>query len=506
MGFRFSIEHANWLAHILQPAGATPQLDDEYQQLETLRSFVESFYENFYTSRRADYDLRELLERRRGQSLSLRSALAGLQDLFRDTPWFALLLPGASNSSVDEHLTSKSLLRNLVTIRPDDPGLILQLQEPPRDAFALKDVFPAFKIALASISRWPGVLVWTRSNDAAFFELPVEIPAADDRLYWLFSHLGTTAGIPDLELLKRQFSRSLPSSGGRETLRLLHLSDLHLGSQVARRRLARTQMIIELVIRELGEDHPIVPVITGDLMDTPSEENLGDVRSFLGYIKGLGLSEPAIVLGNHDVREDGWLDPKFEQAVNISRRPVIWLDEHEVALACFNSVNGGRLARGFIGESELSNVGNVLDSEPLKNHYFVIGLLHHHPIPVARPDWYAKSWYERILGSRFEKTDDLEDADCFLKWLTRRNVTVALHGHKHIPRFDRYGNIAVIGCGSTVGKVQTASSGETYMSLNIVEIDRSRNMLCCRLRAERIPGAGLESVATHELVLRQPLN
>jgi hypothetical protein len=49
----------------------------------------------------------------------------------------------------------------------------------------------------------------------------------------------------------------------------------------------RVQTLLRSVIDELGEDDPIFPIITGDLMDTPKEENLGDVRAFFGFLNTL---------------------------------------------------------------------------------------------------------------------------------------------------------------------------------------------------------------------------
>lgn len=511
MGFRFSLEHANWLAHVLQPAGATPQLKHEFEQKETLKKFIDTFAENFYSSPRGRCDLEHFLYSYRhdiglGSRVPL-DALNALREYFRDVPWVSLLLPSGNHEESDRLLTDSRFLSNLVRIRPEDPGLILQLEAVPREEIALDHVFPAFKTAFAEVTRWPGLLVWTPSGDAAFFELSREQELISERLHWLFSHLATNFGPPDLNLLKQQFAREMLK--GREDtsqVKIIHLSDLHLGSQVARRRLSRVQTLIESVVYELGEQAPIVPVITGDLMNSPSDTNLGDVRSFMGFLNNLGIEKPVMVLGNHDVREDGWLSPQLEQAVNISRSPVVWMKEHEVAFACFNSVNGGHLARGFIGEDELTYVGNALDEFPERASSFtVVGALHHHPIPVEHPTWYRKTWYERLLGSTFEKTEALEDADLFLGWLDTRGIPVVLHGHKHIPRFEKRGNLAVLGCGSTVGKVDTLARGQTYMSLNVLTIDRARGYIGVRLRAERIPGAGLEAGESHELVMKSML-
>jgi hypothetical protein len=509
MGFRFSIEHANWLAHVLQPSGATPKLEDESEQRGTLQKFIDTFAQNFYSSPRGRYNIEYFIHGPRldtGRQPSVKT-LSTLRDYFRDIPWVSLLLPSGNDPESDRLLTDSEFLSDLVRIRPEDPGLILQLDQVPQEEIALDHVFPAFKVALAEVTRWPGVLVWTPSGDSGFFELSRNPNSIRERLEWLYSHLATHYGPPNLQILKQQFSREV--LGGKEDFPqviIIHLSDLHLGSQLARRRLPRVQTLIQSVVNELGEQAPIVPVVTGDLMDSPSEVNLGDVRTFMGFLNSLGIEKPIVVLGNHDVREDGWLSPQLEQAVNISRAPVVWMDDHKVGFACFNSVNGGHLARGFIGETELTYVGNAMDEHAEKALAFtMVATLHHHPIPVEHPSWYRRKWYERLLGSMFEKTEDLEDAEIFLGWLGKRGIPAVLHGHKHIPRFDKHGDLAVIGCGSTVGKVETAESGHTYMSINVVTIDRARGLIGCRLRAERIPGAGLEAVESHELVMKSTL-
>ncbi len=514
MGLRFSLEHANWLAHILQPTGATPILRDQYEE-QDLRTFLRSFLKKFYSSRREALRLRQKMSRFNTHQPKMEmdsrinrssDALQVLREYFREVPWVALLLPSGIHRPSDELLTDSRLLKSLVDIKPEDPGLILQIEDPPKMEIALDSIFPAFKVALAETTRWPGVLLWTPGGDAAFFALSKKAITIRKRLHWLFSNIAEHLGSPDLQILKQKYTLKFtvkPEEDGCVTL--LHMSDLHLGSSLARRRMPRVQLLLESVIRELGDDTPVIPVITGDLMDTPSEDNLGDVRTFMGFLKSLGLEKPVIVLGNHDVRDDGWLNPKLEQAINVSRSPVVWHDKYSIGFACFNSVNGGRLARGWIGEDEMTYVANALDDYPDKKHFTLLAALHHHPIPVDLPEWYKRAWYERLLGKLFTKTEELEDSALFLDWLKHRSIQVVLHGHNHIPRFDKHGDTAIVGCGSTVGKVETIVKGQTYMSLNVLTVDRSNRMFSCRLRAERIPGAGLESCQTHELIMRTSL-
>ena len=154
----------------------------------------------------------------------------------------------------------------------------------------------------------------------------------------------------------------------------------------------------------------------------------------------------------------------------------------------------------------MMDVGVSLDRDREKAESFVLaGMLHHHPIPVDRPAWYRQDWFERFLGKAFEKTDALENSEQFLAWLRARRIGLVLHGHKHIPRVDMHHDMMVVGCGSSVGKVQTQEEGTTYMSMNVVTIDAARGRISCRLRAERIPGGGLLADEQHETILTAPV-
>lgn len=462
MGLRFDMRVVNWLAHVLDERAPIPKLGNEGEEREALNVFLRGLAheDRFYSSpwgRRRFIDIVQFAEQalQSGAQPSQR-ILADLREFLSDRPWTALLIPSGTNTEVDRALCSRELLRDLVEIRPDDPGLILQMEDPPEKVFSLTDVFPAFRTALAASTEWPGILLWTRGGDAVF--LAVSGDSRSDlrrQARWIFSHLGTSIGV-DLGLLKEQYYREFRLDVGAANSRvtILQVSDIHLGCREAGLRLPRVQDLLSNLISDLGEfGESVIPLVSGDLMDSPDEDNLDRVRLFLSNLGSLGTEKPVVLLGNHDVRKDGILSENLRMAMQIETRSnlVRWFEQYRLGIACFDSVRDGRLARGFIGERQFLDMGSALDAKCRGDHdYLVIAALHHHPIAVRVPDWYARPFYERVLGRAFEKTDELEDANAFVEFVEARQMAAILHGHKHIPRLDvTPGGVPVIGCGST---------------------------------------------------------
>ena len=512
MGLRFDLRIANWLAHVLDERMPVPKLNNDWEEREALGNFLRSLQDRdrFYSSPRGrrrfdnivDASIRLLS---RGNE-PIAGVLTELRHFLGDRPWTALLVPSGTHSEIDNLICSSNFLKELIIIRPDDPGLVLQMEDPPKRIFSLTDVFPAFRTALAASTEWPGVLLWTQSGDSIFLSLSVQSPRKlMEQGHWIFSHLGTAIGV-DLELLKEQYYREFPDVSSRpsERVTIVHLSDIHLGCREAGLRLPRVQDILSNLINDLGAGgEVIIPLVSGDLMDSPEEDNLDRVRAFLSWLGNLRTEPPIILLGNHDVRKDGYLAENLRVAMQVDKRSglVKWFEDLRLGIACFDSVRDGKLARGYIGERQFLDMGSDLDSKCRGRHdYIVIAALHHHPIPVQVPDWYARPFYERVLGATFESTDELEDASDFVAFVEERQCAAVLHGHKHIPRFDSTPKgIPVIGCGSTVGKVRTRDK-RPFMSINLLTINRSNSKLSARLLAERIAGGGLGEYTSHEIV------
>lgn len=501
----FTLQQANWLAHFLQPSGVPPIVN--LDATETFQKLSKLVGPGIYTQQHARFQLAYSIKEA-AEALSVGrypgwQTLRSMRHLLRDVPWIAFIIPGGRDWKLEQ------VLSNPVTqklMQRDNPGLILPLDQDVIEGryTELDNVVPVFRVVLANATRWPGVVIWTSAGDAGFFPIQHSFQEAFSRFLWLFRHIDGFDGSPSVLQLLGKYESDFSQVEDVVPLRILHLSDIHLGSRVAQRRLPRVKQLIEQIAAELGEHIPIVPIVTGDIMDTPDDANLDSVRDFLAFLNSVGSEDPVLILGNHDVRKDGWLSSDLQYALRIQTDRVRWFDQSRVGLACFNSVRSGHLARGHIDETEMMDVGMSLDERRNKADV-IAALLHHHPVPVELPAWYRQEWWERFLGGAYERTEALENSDQFLTWLRARRIGLILHGHKHIPRVDTLGNLMVVGCGSSVGKVKTQEQGGTYMSINIVTIDVGRGRLSCRLRAERIPGGGLTAEEQHEAIITVPL-
>lgn len=513
MGMRFNLSSANWLAYLLEPKARIPKLGEDWEEKETLRIFLRKLSNRFYSSRQTEFYLKQIanraerlldhLEERRQDGFP-SDFLLEVRTFLGDRPWIALIIPSGHDNELDRMLCDEEFLKYLVSVRPEDPGLILQLEEPPEGAFSLLDVFPGFNTALNESTNWPGVLVWRPEGDSVFLPLGSRSRHnIEEHAHWIFSHLATSLAF-DLGLLKTQYVREFPGvvEDRNSLINFLQLSDLHLGSNEANQRLPRVQQLVRNVVEELGSSSRIVPVISGDLMDSPHDKHLNTVRGFIDFLQGLSTEEPVIVLGNHDVRKNGYLNDDYRPAIQLSQSKTVWYDQERIGLLCVNSVAKGKLARGFVGESQLMDIGSEIDRKNNNADYTLVAMLHHHPVAVDYPEWYSRPFYERILGTGFEKTDKLEDAGQFINFTKQRHVAVIIHGHKHIPQVTQTEEgVPVYGCGSTVGKVATTDGG-TFMSLNIISVNSQTNAISGRLLAERIPGGGLVEQRRHEIIMR----
>lgn len=536
MGLQINLQHASWLAYILAHEEEIPPVtmlgEDADHAAAVFHQFVGQLTDGFYSGRGHEKIWRTRLERMQrsmsavhgGDQRAFFAAVLDVREFLRNRPWTALIIPSGRKSEFDWRLCDRDFLRHLVQVRPDDDGLILQLERPPEEELLLSGLFPAFRTALTSANEWPGILVWRpRANvlqregffarhEVQFFPLR-ENDSALGQAAWLLNELAELSPATDsptppgarlpsvAQAYRREFGFAQLRSAANTTI--IQLSDVHVGSRAAQLRLARLPSLVRQIMREGGQYDNYVIAVSGDMMDTPGDENLAQVRLFLESLAHLTKQPLITCWGNHDVRRDGMLDQKLSSIVQFlsTGAPVRSFCDGRLGIVTFNSVAGGHVARGWIGEQQLADVGNLLEHNGDYENASLIGILHHHPVSVAVPAWYKREFYERILGSWLQdKSDQLKDADRFIKFLEARNFGCVLHGHKHIPHINTTrGNVAVFGCGSSVGKVPT-QDGSPYVSVNVVSFDPDSRRLTARLLAERVDGGGLREQDRAEIL------
>ena len=282
------------------------------------------------------------------------------------------------------------------------------------------------------------------------------------------------------------------------------MSDLHFGNQIAEQRQMRVIRILEEYISKLEDGAFFIPIISGDIMDSPNYRNEHKYNQFKELLGYNGLNNPVCVLGNHDVDIKGILSFLRRQKAVISsiqkNSRIQMFEELKLAIIKIDSTVGGNLAQGKIGMDQLIQIGNEMDAIVDKGTYTFIALLHHHPKSIDEPDWYAKEWYEALFGSMYEKTMKLLDADLFLEWMHQRGIKYVLHGHKHIPYVQQHNEITIVGAGSTTGSVKCKEKDKTCLSFNLIKYDIiERRPVAITICTEEILGAGTKNILAYSI-------
>lgn len=521
MGLRFSLQNANSVGHftdgnIFSFLRDFSLLRDQSEgSIEFLENLILNPGRDFFTSPvywrgiRSEFDylrnnwgetkeklyrLRSLDGEDQGQyDKELLRYLSIISGLLARCRIKTLLLPGFNDSKLDRVMGDSEFLQTLIRIHPGDSALILQLKERIlKERSSILNVFSKFGTAYNNIDLWPGVLLWNQ-RESVF--VPVQEDTDVINIYELLSY-------------ERYPFRYLKDLAAKRKDRvkyayLFHLSDLHFGCPTSNQRKLRLSTILRKHLTELGEPQLALPIVTGDLMDTPSNSNKNGYLEFCELLKGNGFNNPIQLLGNHDVDSGGIFKRQSGQKAIISalagQSSLEILKDIGLGFIKFNSNTGGQLAQGMIGGDQMMHVGNEMDALQDGDKLSYIALVHHHPKQIDNPDWYQNNWIENLLGKiSFEKAMRMVDADKFLAWIESRNIKLILHGHKHIPIVHAHNDVTIIAAGSATGKVKHIDKGKTYLSYNLIKYDiDQRKPVSCTILAEEILGGGTKNVLLH---------
>lgn len=279
---------------------------------------------------------------------------------------------------------------------------------------------------------------------------------------------------------------------------ILHLSDLHFGSQHAyaipntKSGIIGRQPLIDSICRDLAVQNihlseVALVLITGDLTCTANAQEFNEAFRFTEELKqrfGLSAGQIVCVPGNHDIEwinQEGILNEDAELNYrNFMRR--IYNCEAEDSLIRINEffISGKKIAVfalnscrieshqtagiGYVGNEQMQFVEDFINSNPDLEYKIVI--LHHHLLPVN---------YTEAYSSTQKNVSILLDSEALMQILISCGVQTVLHGHQHQPYFSKItrmiprgvaGNAAgVDGCLNVIGG---GSAGVDQAHLNSI--------------------------------------
>ena len=465
MGWTFPVEHVNLVAYLTNRDSASKLPRTSWNELLdflTSLSRAEPSSKHQLISSHPDWidHIRAAADeapRRVGLSSDnslvepnlLRSSLKGLHGLFSSFSLYGLIV----SSSQDDSSKLDDFIQTAV-LRSPRGGLFLRPHYS-RTSLSLKilDPFPGIAMVAEHPERWPGVLFWGDQTKPAFFEL-VEA--------YKFL-LGTT----DQEMSAMAYRRAKDVGQFSNTIRplkILHLSDFHFGTAYA----TKHEKYLLSHLRRVAP-HSDRIIITGDVVDTPSDSNAAAFTGFYDQLSTMTKKAPILIPGNHDSKVMGNLRTarSLREYIAIEWDKLVVDDDIRCSFIGFDSsIDAKTLARGIVEERQLRSVGTQIEEAIAQNSnvsdYLQIALIHHHPFSF---DLKAETWIQKFLApfGGEERVLKMVESEKFIQWCARRKVSLILHGHKHaqrhvdkIVKINERGNehtrhIVSVGCGTSLG-------------------------------------------------------
>ncbi len=459
MGARFEIDHANFVGYLTADYRATAPRAESNKLKMFLMSLAYGGGLISSTQGTPDDWTRQIATAAERQCEALpwdervlspsevSRLLDPLRTYFMGYPLYAMVLP---SGSWQEDQDSFRFFTE-AAVGSHSNALILMPEGQPHELTSVVDPFPALRVLAENPNSPPLVVFWTPLESSCVLPLQEAFTFFRHELIWALD-----SGI-------REVDRVISGIAARQrSKRILHISDLHFGTPEAERR---RRWLKEQLARELPSVDKVV--VTGDLFDDPRSALRESFDEFRTDIENITGSELLVIPGNHDVRSKGNALWKFgrnaEFVTDLRWNPVTVDRELQTVFYSFNSSESGNFAVGAVGERQRLDRSALFDGEvrrqPHVSEYLKIALVHHHPYAYdAKPF----ALYEKILARLFgdeEKFVAFEGAEEFMKWCAARDVSLVLHGHKHVPHWveadipsnGRSRKIMVVGCGSTTG-------------------------------------------------------
>jgi hypothetical protein len=339
---------------------------------------------------------------------------------------------------------------------------------------SILDPLPPLRALAETPVKLPAVVFWSPTGEVA-----CALPAAEAEVFYRQALLPLVFEGPlAIDRVIKERAQQIPTGC------IVHLSDFHFGEKegvfrrtwnrirrkTTSRSPARKRQYIKAQLHGILKNNDRI-VITGDQMDTPDGNLYDEYTEFKNEIERFTERPVIDIPGNHDMRSNGNRVPVFGSTTYEwvgERTPIVVDNALGCVFFCFNSLEIGHFARGSVTDAQLQRVairyeGEIASQRTMGNDefdkYLKVALVHHHPCTyVTRPS----ALYDRVI--RFFTRDEdkfvrFDNAESFLEWCAARDVSLILHGHKHVPYHIRawvpLGNrarqVMIVSCGSTMG-------------------------------------------------------
>ena len=358
-----------------------------------------------------------------------------------------VLLPGVDDNSLFNQTIKDKYVNDNIRIFSIDNGISSK-------DISIYGPFRLFLHALYQIDKWPGILVF-KGNEKSF--IPVNNNEDISKVFEL---------INDGTIFDHQYINN--------DNYFIHLSDLHLGAKKSDEGLTVLNESLDKIYSTLKPTKQLRFIITGDLMNSPNRKNMYQASTFMNRLRKAYHGDVTFVLGNHDVIVHGFNFLKRQKAKVVAYllgENIKVLEDEKIILIKIDSTSEGNLARGKVGSIKLHEIDEELEAIDNLKDYTLVAMLHHHVLPIVKDNFLKTKWSEKIfVGKLMDRSKALVDSKELIAWLQEKQIHYVLHGHKHIPYYEKYQDLNVIACGSSCGGGAKENKSK-YLSYNILKYD-----------------------------------
>lgn len=299
-------------------------------------------------------------------------------------------------------------------------------------------------------------------------------------------------------------------------MRIVHLSDIHIGTHFKKSNFAKTKKLIKIAL-ETGFDHL---VITGDISDNAEKRDYLLFRKILKSFDLLDKNKTSLVIGNHDIYGG------VQTALDVVNFPAkcLKIDYEQKVREFFNHFkelfedcyfpleNKIFPYSKMIGDTQLIGLNTIDLYSRIKNPFASNGKVYRdqfegikkifknkefspaHKVILAHHHFYKKTEKATSSSKVWNKIESytlkLRGKKRLLKLFKENDVELILHGHSHdIREYDRKG-MKLINAGGSIDNNLTKN-----IFLILIDINNTLNVSISAIdltAREQIPSVTLE--------------